>query len=87
MDYENDCGDVISNDTTCIVHTGVPSALNDQEGTSALKEYPQEAALSDDVRCVDLTPTRGNLYSYAYLADSKSFRQYLECCVERSYML
>lgn len=66
MDYENDFDD-ISNDTTCIVQTGASSADNDQEGTSALKECPQEDAQDalpgEDMRCINLTPLRGNLCS------------------------
>lgn len=68
MDYENDFDD-ISNDTTCIVQTGASSADNDQEGTSALKECPQEdaqdALFGEDMRCMNLTPLRGNLCSSA----------------------
>ncbi|KAG0606751.1 hypothetical protein M758_9G164300 [Ceratodon purpureus] len=63
MDYENDFDD-ISNDTTCIVQTGASSADNDQEGTSALKECPQEdaqdALFGEDMRCMNLTPLRDN---------------------------
>lgn len=62
MDYENDD---ISNDTTYIVQTGAPSVL-DQEGTSALKENPQEDALGHDVHCVHLTSKGGNLCLCAY---------------------
>lgn len=65
MDYENDFDD-ISNDTTQIIQTGASSACNDQEGTSALKECPQEdARLGEDVLSLNLTPLRGNLCFYA----------------------
>jgi hypothetical protein len=65
MDYENDYDD-ISNDTTQIIQTGASSAYNDQEGTSALKEYPQEdVPLGEDVPSLNLTPSRGNLCFYS----------------------
>ena len=68
MDYENDFDD-ISNNTTHIVQAGAPSADNDQEGTSALKECPQEdlqdALFGEEMRYINLTPIRGNLNSCA----------------------
>jgi len=65
MDYENDIDD-ISNDTTQVIQTGASSAYNDQEGTSALKECPQEGVpLGEDVFSLNLTPLRGNRCFYA----------------------
>lgn len=61
MDYENEYDDM-SNDTTCIVQKVLSCSINDQEGTSALKECPREIdPLDIDMRQTTSTPSRGNV--------------------------
>lgn len=63
MDYENEYDDM-SNDTTCIVQKVLSCSINDQEGTSALKECPREIdPLDIDMRQTTSTPSRDDIHA------------------------